>query len=81
MPVAVSPYRDQFRGKCFSNIVKCCMSSSFVHDPPTNIINEETFLQDASELLENLEEIFPRHYVDSDCINPQSYADVLPSRH
>ena len=47
---------------------------SFVHDPHPNIIDEETFLQhlfnmfssnseaNASELLENVEEMFPWYY-------------------
>ena len=40
---------------------------SFVHDLLITISNEETFLQDseeafASELLENLQEMFPRYY-------------------
>ena len=52
--------------------------TSFVHDSLTTISNKETFPQEAfaSELLENLDEMFPRYYMHSSGNVLLSLADI-----
>ena len=57
-PVLIQRDKRKFQtGNCSVN-----MHQPFVHDPLTTISNEETFLQD---FLENLEEMFPRYHMHS----------------